>query len=1067
MEMLRRLPLRYKIASVGTLVLLMMTIALGVFAVNVRALVSIQAEQDQAQIVTDLTGRLYGSIVDMQTGTRGYIISKDASFLEPYYAGKAAVPLYLTELQRLFSGRPQQQIRVTQLQEMINTYQDEVTESIVDLTERGQNASQLVRQGKVQVDQIKALLTDIQETQTDEANRLREEVAGATRRTGILTAVFAISAAAISLLLSFGVAASVTRPIRLLMEAADAVAKGSTGRTVELHSPDEVGQLGHSFNEMSLSLHAQLEENAAQQEELQAQQEELHAQNEELHAQQETLASTMDQLARDRAQLESLNQFARLMVAATDVSELTHALLNELMAAAGAQVGSIMLLGDHGDLRVSANAGLTPEALQASRARGFVAQAAATGSPVLVRYPDGALLRPIYHTSLPVEHELFVPIQVADRVLAVAALGRTGPAPWSDQEVGWVSIMAAQAGAALSNRLAYESLSVTHEQLQAVLGTTSEGFWLIDHEGRTLLVNNRFWEITGVEPNMSMTFEDFTRQARPRLKAVDPIKRLTEQLQANPDMIGTDMVEFAAPRESVIQRFSAPVTAADGRRIGRLFVLRDVTRETEVDRMKTEFISTVSHELRTPLTSIRGFVDLILDGDAGPITGEQREFLELVSRSTVRLANLINDLLDVEKIEAGRIEIRSEQVDLAPILQHVTKTFTVSAQEKGLSLDLQIDGPLPPLLGDADRLTQVFTNLVSNAVKYTKTGSVTVRAGVRGGRLVVDVIDTGIGLSKESLEHLFTRFFRVDNEYTREIGGAGLGLAITRAIVKHHRGDIDVHSEPGKGSTFTVFLPLGDALPLPPAPQEPATVPEGGRRVVLIIEDDRDIALLIAQHVSRLGLKTVVAGSGPEGLAMARSIKPDLITLDVMLPGMDGWEVISHLKRDPQTSRIPVMFLSILEETQKGFRLGADAFVTKPIDSRILSTTLQRLLDRGAVTALVATGSDASAEVRAALEQTGCQTVAAEHGRDLATQIHDSGADLLLIDQDWEATALQEQILALRRTPGFEHFPVVVLSGGRHASDPRIQVLGARTINGEIGPDAIALEIQQYLNEQP
>jgi CheY-like chemotaxis protein/anti-sigma regulatory factor (Ser/Thr protein kinase) len=380
--------------------------------------------------------------------------------------------------------------------------------------------------------------------------------------------------------------------------------------------------------------------------------------------------------------------------------------------------------------------------------------------------------------------------------------------------------------------------------------------------------------------------------------------------------------------------------------LGRLFVVRDVTRETEVDRMKTEFISTVSHELRTPLTSIRGYVELLLDGDVGEISADQREFLELVAKSTVRLANLINDLLDVEKIESGRISMRREPVGLTEVLDQVVRTFQVTAAERGLGLHLAVEGPLAPVAGDADRLNQVFTNLISNAIKYTKQGDVRVSARCAGGEVQIAVADSGIGIAREHMPNLFGRFYRVDNQYTREVGGTGLGLAITKAIVERHGGRVEVDSAPGAGSTFTVRLP---AL----APEEGATpqqvsapTPEGDgdqRRLVLIVEDEPDVARLIASHMARYNLRTAIASTGPEGLRLAKVCRPDLITLDVMLPHMDGWEVLTHLKHDPATAAIPVLVLSILEEADQALQLGADAYLSKPIDSQKLSQAIEHI----------------------------------------------------------------------------------------------------------------------------
>jgi signal transduction histidine kinase len=251
----------------------------------------------------------------------------------------------------------------------------------------------------------------------------------------------------------------------------------------------------------------------------------------------------------------------------------------------------------------------------------------------------------------------------------------------------------------------------------------------------------------------------------------------------------------------------SPIVDREGRMIGTSRIARDITDRKVLDRMKDEFVGTVSHELRTPLTAIKGFIELVLDGDAGPIPDTQREFLEVAARNADRLGALINDILDVSRIESQRLEIRPEPIDLAAVLEDVVSTFRVMARNKGLTLRQEVAG-LPKVLGDASRLVQVFSNLLSNAIKYTPKGEVGVKAIVTSGGVEVVVHDTGVGLTKEEQEQLFTKFFRGKNPVVAESGGTGLGLVIAKAIVETHKGTIDFESRPGEGTRFRVVLPL-------------------------------------------------------------------------------------------------------------------------------------------------------------------------------------------------------------------------------------------------------------------
>ena len=255
----------------------------------------------------------------------------------------------------------------------------------------------------------------------------------------------------------------------------------------------------------------------------------------------------------------------------------------------------------------------------------------------------------------------------------------------------------------------------------------------------------------------------------------------------------------------------SPMLDRAGQVIGASTIARDITERKQLEQMKDDFVATVSHELRTPLTAIKGFLELVADGDAGPLTTEQREFLQIASRNTDRLGRLINDLLDVNQIDGQRLEIPTEPIDLAAVLKDVAATFRPAAEAKGLGFKVQIDR-FPRILGNAARLTQVFGNLVSNAIKYTPTGEVGIRARVARNGVEVVVYDSGIGLSREEQAQLFTKFFRARHPIVGDSGGTGLGLVIARAIVEKHHGRIEVASVPGEGTQFRVLLPVaGDA----------------------------------------------------------------------------------------------------------------------------------------------------------------------------------------------------------------------------------------------------------------
>jgi PAS domain S-box-containing protein len=404
--------------------------------------------------------------------------------------------------------------------------------------------------------------------------------------------------------------------------------------------------------------------------------------------------------------------------------------------------------------------------------------------------------------------------------------------------------------------------------------------------------------------------------------------------------------------------------AGDGERTF-VVIVRDVTGRKAVERMKDEFVATVSHELRTPLTALRGHVELVLDGDAGPVTELQRRFLQVANQSADRLGALINDLLDVAKIEAGRVQLRRELVDLAAVLREVSATFRVEALRRGLAFQEELPD-LPAVVGDRARLVQVFGNLVSNAIKYTAAGAVGVRARPTYGAVEVVVHDTGVGLSAEEQRQLFTKFFRSRDRTGPDPGGTGLGLVIAKGIVDGHGGTLSVESQRGVGSRFRVVLPAVGGQPGAGAERAPQAA------TVLVVDDEVAIRDLVLEYLQMWDYGAVPAGSGAEALELARRLRPDLVILDVGMLPMSGLDVLRQLKQDPETRAIPVVLHSVSDEPEEMLALGAADFLRKPVSGARLREAILRALDRTPVPVFVLDGDEARRDrIRRALEETG------------------------------------------------------------------------------------------------
>jgi PAS domain S-box-containing protein len=342
-------------------------------------------------------------------------------------------------------------------------------------------------------------------------------------------------------------------------------------------------------------------------------------------------------------------------------------------------------------------------------------------------------------------------------------------------------------------------------RVRAVMDATSEGILLIGRDGVMGYHNRRFLDLFGLEAEQidGQPLASLEGPVNRIFDAPDEFRRSILQAAKRPGEDTRFLTKQHYPEVRDLEVSAAPVTDREGRDLGRLHAFRDVTRERELDRMKDEFVSLVSHELRTPLTSIKGYVDLLIDGDAGEVTEEQKEFLEIVKNNSDRLVLLVNDLLDVSRIEAGRINLRMQPVDLAGCIDEVATSLRPLMEQKRQSLKLEVSADLPQVRADRDRVVQIMTNLLSNAHKYTlEGGAVTVRAQASEDEVQVEVSDTGVGMTADERDKLFTKFFRAQNPATQNVSGTGLGLNIVKSLVEKQGGRIWVTSEPMEGSTL-------------------------------------------------------------------------------------------------------------------------------------------------------------------------------------------------------------------------------------------------------------------------
>ncbi|HNF93844.1 MAG TPA: GAF domain-containing protein [Anaerolineales bacterium] len=410
------------------------------------------------------------------------------------------------------------------------------------------------------------------------------------------------------------------------------------------------------------------------------------------------------------------------------------------------------------------------------------------------------------------------------------------------------------------------------------------------------------------------------------------------------DMQSRELNSFNEDEVSVLQTLADQVAVAIDN--ARSFELSQqaVMEMREADRLKSQFLANMSHELRTPLNSIIGFSRVILKGIDGPVTELMQQDLTAIYNSGQHLLGLINDILDSAKIEAGKMELAFDEVNIQDLTHSVLSTMSGLIKDKPIEMRQFIEQDTPTVRADAIRIRQVMINLLSNAAKFTEEGSITVNVAPYredGKKLVkISVTDTGSGISIQDQEKLFQAFSQVDASPTRKSGGTGLGLSICKQLINMHGGQIWVESKEGEGSTFHFTLPLFN---------KENELAEEGNKVILTIDDDPQVIGLYERYLQPQGYHVHSLTDPSRAVEVAKQVKPFAITLDIMMPGTDGWTVLDTLKSDSATRNIPVIICSIVEDIEKGFNLGASDYLVKPILEEDLVNSLDRLNADGSI----------------------------------------------------------------------------------------------------------------------
>lgn len=544
---------------------------------------------------------------------------------------------------------------------------------------------------------------------------------------------------------------------------------------------------------------------------------------------------TEETLRRINAELDALNATTVGLLNRLDTQGLLQEILQRAAVLMRTQHGFLFLVEPEAQelvLRVGIGRYAEHIGFRIKRGQGMAGWVWKTGEPLVVRdYSQWEHRLPGFEWA---RAQVCLPLRVDLEIVGVIGLVYLEPERhFGEAEVALLNRFGQMASLALANANLYEEtqhelkerrraeqrlqetlaeIERAQTKARAILDAATDSMLLLAPDQTILSVNRSFCEnFFGSDPRQvfGKRLADYHATIQKIFDPATEFHRIIETTLADTVNAFTHNLMQVAPRARELQLFSTPVRTSANEYVGRLYVFRDVTHERELDRMKNDFVSMVSHELRTPLTSIKGYLDLLQTEQVGKLNDTQREFLNIVKANTDRMVQLINDLLDLSRIEAGRIELQPQALDLAHLIQTVVETMYPQLRAKQQNVVLAIPPDLPPAWGDHDRVIQILTNLVSNAHKYTPpAGKITVAARANEAWVRVDVTDTGIGLSQKDIAQLFSKFFRVQNRAVQNVPGTGLGLAITRSLVELHGGQIWVESTPGQGSTFSFTLPL-------------------------------------------------------------------------------------------------------------------------------------------------------------------------------------------------------------------------------------------------------------------
>ncbi|WP_298912006.1 response regulator [uncultured Nostoc sp.] len=987
-------------------------------------------------------------LTNAETGQRGYVITGKQSYLEPYNTAINVLDQKVNELQRLTEDNPNQQRRLDILQPLIVKKLAELKETI-DLR---QNQSFEASQKVVLTDQGKQLMGEIRKVilaMENEENVLlkqRSQRAQAASKKTLTSIVYSIPLFSLILaLIGFILTRHISAPLKRVSESAEKLADGNLSVSLpDSDRQDEIGVLTRTFNQMIVNLRNTTRKNDEQ----------------------NWLKS-------------NLAEFTQMLQGHRNLESVSRLILSNLAPMVGASQGVFYFMDSIDDepiLKLLSSYAYKERKNLANQFRlgeGLVGQSALEKQRILLtEVPSDYIRISSGLGEAPPLNIIVLPILFETQVSAVIELASFGP--FNELHLRFLEQLSEILGVFLNN---IASQLQTQQLLEESVTLTEE----LQSQQDELQQSNQRLEEQAHELEES---QFIVKQSN------EELQQLNEELEEKAELLEVQNREVARKNQEVERARQSLEEKAEQLALS--------------SKYKSEFLANMSHELRTPLNSLLILARLLADNSLSNLTDKQVEYSRTIYSAGTDLLELINDILDLAKIESGTMVLDIEQIAFADLETSIEHTFRQVAHNKQLSFTIELDKKLPPTISnDSKRLQQVLKNLLANAFKFTEKGGVKLQISMSSEAAQFDnpmiafaVSDTGIGIPVEKQKIVFEAFQQADGTTSRKYGGTGLGLSISRELAQLLGGRIELVSQPGQGSTFTLYLPKrqenNDKNPLTTAPPEPTTsirtastikevpmvenrstvdtspsakvlttfaneIPDDreiiqpGDRILLIIEDDDKFARILLDMAREQGFKTIVALQSKQGLALAQQFKPDAIMLDIHMPEMDGWTVLDRLKHNPDTRHIPVHILSVDERQQRGLQLGAITYLQKPVSPEALTqvlTEIKGFIERQVKNLLIV--EDDPVQAQSIIELIGngdVQSTAVGTGAEALLILRSHHFDCMVLDlglPDMSGFALIEQI---KLEPRLLKLPIIIYTGKELSRREETQLRGlAETI---------------------